>query len=139
MSEYEVELYCILGDMIRKERIARDITLEQLAEKLGVTTKTVQRYERGERKIKLNTLMQITDLFGLDYNEFMAQAKTKLVGGVPKNGQSIGYYLDDEVAEMAQEIHDNPDLRILFDASRKVSKEDLQLVVDMVKRLKGDD
>lgn len=125
--------------MIRNERINHQMTLEQVAEKLGLTPKTIQRYERGERKIKINTLIELTDLFHLDYNEFMSSAKAKLLGHAPQNEQQLGYYLDDEVAIMAQEIHDNPELRILFDASRKVSKEDLQLVVDMVKRLKGDD
>lgn len=125
--------------MIRNERINHQMTLEQVAEKLGLTPKTIQRYERGERKIKINTLIELTDLFHLDYNEFMSSAKAKLLGYAPQNEQQLGYYLDDEVAIMAQEIHDNPELRILFDASRKVSKEDLQLVVDMVKRLKGDD
>lgn len=139
MSEYEVELYRILGEMLRKERLNHDLTLEQVADKLGLTPKTIQRYERGERKIKINTLMELTEIFGRDYNEFMDEAKSKTFGYAPKTGHSIGYYIDDEVVEMAQEIHENPDLRVLFDASRKVSKEDLQLVVDMIKRLKGDD
>ena len=50
-----------------------------------------------------------------------------------------GYYLDKEAAEIAQEIYEDKDLRMLLDASRKVSKDDIQLVIDMVKRLKGDD
>lgn len=137
MNEQEIELYQVLGDMLRNERIKRDMTLEQLAGKLGVTAKTVQRYECGERKIKLSTLMQITDVYGLNSNELVSRAQAKVGISTSETGNS--YYLDDEVGEIAQEIYDDPNLRILLDASRKISKEDLNLVVDMVQRLKEKD
>jgi transcriptional regulator with XRE-family HTH domain len=42
-----------------------------------------------------------------------------------------GYYLDPETAAIAQEIYDNPDLRILFDASRKATADDLRKIKEM--------
>ena len=46
------------------------------------------------------------------------------------------YYLDPEAAEIAQEVQQRPELKILFDASRKVSANDLELVINMIDRLK---
>ena len=46
------------------------------------------------------------------------------------------YYIDPETAALAQEIFDNPELRILFDATRNASKEDLAVVVKIAQRLK---
>ena len=46
------------------------------------------------------------------------------------------YYLDPEAAEIAQEVQQRPELKILFDASRKVSADDLELVINMIDRLK---
>ncbi len=46
------------------------------------------------------------------------------------------YYIDPAVTDMAQEMKDNPDLKVLFDASRKLSKEDLELVLGMIERMK---
>ena len=43
-----------------------------------------------------------------------------------------GYYTDPETAELAQELYDNPDLRLLFDASRNATPEQLRLVRDLV-------
>lgn len=45
------------------------------------------------------------------------------------------YYLDPEAAALAQEIFDNPNLKILFDATRDVSKEDLEMVLQITQRL----
>ena len=49
------------------------------------------------------------------------------------------YYLDPEVAELADQLHKNPELRILFDASKKLTKEDIQFVRDLVDRMKRDE
>ena len=52
-----------------------------------------------------------------------------------KNGK--GYYTDPEVAEYAEELRTNPKYRLLFDASKDLSKEDIDFVVDMIERLKA--
>ena len=49
------------------------------------------------------------------------------------------YLLDPEAAEIAQEVHERPELKLLFDASRKVSREDLKFVVDMIDRMRKDE
>lgn len=46
------------------------------------------------------------------------------------------YYLDSETAKMAQEIYENPDMRILFDAAKDVKADDLKFVADMVSRMR---
>lgn len=47
-----------------------------------------------------------------------------------------GYYLNPETAKLAQEIHDDPELRILMDASRDLEPEDIKTIVELVKRMK---
>ena len=44
--------------------------------------------------------------------------------------------MNPETAKLAQEIHDDPELRILMDASRDLEPEDIKFVVDLVKKLK---
>ena len=49
----------------------------------------------------------------------------------------MGYYFDKETAEMAQEIFENKDLRLLFDAAKDASPEDLKTVQTMLLALKA--
>lgn len=51
------------------------------------------------------------------------------------------YYDDPDVAAIANELKNNPDMRVLFDASRHLSKQDIQTVAALVKSLsqKGGD
>lgn len=46
------------------------------------------------------------------------------------------YYLNDETAAMAQELFENPDTRMLFDAARGARPEDLRMAAEMLKRFK---
>lgn len=114
-------------EILWKLRKKRGISQKKLAEDLGMSTGIIGMYESGKRKPSYEALEQIADYFNvsIDY----------LTG---RDGKSV-YYLDPDVAEMAQEIYDNPELRILFDASRHATTEDLKFVIEMVKRMKGED
>jgi len=46
------------------------------------------------------------------------------------------YYLKTETAAIAQELFDNPDYRMLFDAAKDSKPEDIKMVADMLTRLK---
>lgn len=57
--------------------------------------------------------------------------------GVQNNEQHPVYYLNEESAKIAQAVFDRPDLRILFDMSKDAPPEDVQLAIDIMKRMKG--
>lgn len=114
-------------EILWKLRKKHGLSQKKLAEELGMSTGIIGMYESGKRKPSYEALEQIADYFNvsIDY----------LTG---RDNKSI-YYLDPEVADMAQEIYENPDLRILFDASKNATPEDLKFVIEMVKRMKGND
>ena len=49
------------------------------------------------------------------------------------------YYLNDETAKIAQEVFENKDLRLLFDAGRNASPENIRLAAEMLKRMKKEE
>lgn len=48
------------------------------------------------------------------------------------------YYINDDARELAQFMFENPEYKVLFDASRKVKKEDIEFVRQMIDRMRGD-
>ena len=48
------------------------------------------------------------------------------------------YYLNDDTRQLAQFMFENPEYKVLFDASRKVKKEDIEFVKQMIDRVRGD-
>ena len=104
----------------------RGITAYKVAKDTGVTTATLSSWKTGRYEPKPEKLKIIADYFGvsLDY----------LMTGEEKEGDR--YYINDETAEMAQALFKNRDLRVLFDAARDASPEDLKTTYDMLMALK---
>ena len=112
------------GERLKRLRTERGYSQEDVAKLIGVGRTTYLKYENGDNK-PTRKLKELSALFNVttDY----------LLGN---DHPTPGYYDDPEVAEMANRMKDNPDMKILFDASKKLSKGDLQFVIDMVHRMK---
>lgn len=58
-----------------------------------------------------------------------------LIDGPRKAAKLQPYYLDPETARLAQEAATDPDMRLLLDAKRDLSPEDMRIIVDLAKNL----
>lgn len=96
-----------------------------VAKATGIPKQLFSDWKKRDSTPKAETLLKIAD--------FLDVSVEYLVSG--REPEPNSYYLDPEVAQMAQEIHDNEDLRLLFDTTRNVTKEDLQIVIDITKKL----
>jgi len=56
--------FALLGKRIRDERLLLRLTLEQLAEKVNKSSNYIGQIERGERKLSLETLVDIANALG---------------------------------------------------------------------------
>lgn len=111
-------------DVLKKLRKDRGLSQIELAAKLSVSPGLIGMYETGNRKPSFEMLEAIGDYFNVS---------TDYLRGKESGSE---YYLDPEVARLAQDLKDNPDIKVLFDASRNLSKEDIQFVIDMIERMK---
>ena len=104
----------------------RGITAYKVAKDTGVTTATLSSWKTGRYEPKPEKLKIIADYFGVSVDYLMT--------GEEKERDK--YYLNDETAEIAQALFKNRDLRVLFDAARDASPEDLKTTYDMLMALK---
>lgn len=105
----------------------RGITAYRVCKETGLTTATLSNWKAGRYTPKTDKMKIIADYFGVTL-EYLSTGKNP----EPKQG----YYLNDETAAIAQEIFDNKELRMLFDASRNATPEDLRTVREMMLALK---
>ena len=110
-------------------RIRSKLTQEELAKQLELSKSTISMYENGNREPDFDTLEQIADFFKVDPN-FLLGSNVPAYGNNPdpNNGQLEGYYIDPETVEKIHEIYDDPNLRVLFDAKRDLSPQDLDFI-----------
>lgn len=99
----------------------------ELAAMLGVSESTVGKWLLKKAFPRMNILEKLRVIFNRPKAYFYDEEE-----------QRSTYYLSPETAQLAQELHDNPDLRILMDASKNLSPEDIKFVMDLVNRMKKD-
>ncbi len=111
-------------DRLKELRKRKELSQVALAEKLGLSKSTIGAYETGDIKPSVEALNAIADFFNVDLDYLMG------------NEEGSTYYLDPEAAEIAKEIANRKDLRILFDATRDISAEEMAVIIRMVEGLK---
>lgn len=117
------------SNILKYLRQRAGMTQLELADKLKVSKSTISMYENGNREPDFETLEFIADIFNVDMNF--------LIGKTSSSQPS--YYDNPDAREMAQFLYDNPEYKVLFDASRKVKKEDIDFVKQMIDRVRGAD
>ena len=70
-----------VGELIKKERIARGMTQEELAEKVGVKKSAVAKWENGRvSEIKRSNLKMLSEALGLNPNVLLGDIESDPVG-----------------------------------------------------------
>lgn len=119
-------------NVLKSLRKANGLTQDELAKILKISRSTVGMYENGSREPDYETLESIADFFNVDIDYLLGRTnKTTLI-------PDTHYYLNDDARELAQFMFENPEYKVLFDASRKVKKEDIDFVKQMIDRVRGD-
>lgn len=119
------EIYCKVRDRL-------GIKDADVAREAGITKSTFSDWKNGRSCPKDEKLRKIAKVLGVTVDYLKTGEEEQHV-----------YYFNDETAKAAQEIFENKDLRVLFDAARDAKPEDLRTTYDMLMALKrkerGDD
>ena len=119
--------------ILRKLRNASGLSQQELADRLGIKKSAVNMYERGERQPNFEILEAIGDFFNVDIDYLLGRTdKTTILP------ETAGHYMNDDARELAEFMFHNPEYKVLFDASRKVKKEDIEFVKQMIDRMRGE-
>ena len=114
-------------DKIVKEK---NMKYSEVAKKAGISYSTITDWKAGRYTPKHDKLQKIADCLEVSLEYLMTGSEAEATSGSE-------YYLNSETKRIAQEVFDNPDLRILFDAAQDSNPQDLRLAADMLKRMKG--
>lgn len=86
---------------------------------LGFHPSVISDWKRGKASPKYDKMKMIADYFGVSV-EYLTTGE-----------QPEGYYINPETADMAQQIYENKDLRLLFDVVKGITPEQMKLLHDL--------
>lgn len=116
-------MYEIFEKLLKENKI----TIYKFCKDTGVPESTVYTWKKKNTKCNAKLQKIVCDYFGISSDYLMTGQKTE-------NDQK--YYINDETASIAQDIFENKELRLLFDAARDADPEDLEAVHTMLLALK---
>lgn len=100
--------YSIIGERLKKARLAKNLTQEQLAEKLDVSVAFLSRAERGNVKINLSRINQICDILNISISDILT--------GTASNSKD---YLTDDFSNLLKNCP--PDkIKLIYDIAKVI-------------------
>ncbi len=122
-------------DILYNLRTEKGLSQAKLAKSLNVSTGTIGMLETGKRMPSVEMQEALADYFNVSLDYLMGRDTKSIYYGDPQEH----YYMNDDARELAEFLHKNPDYKVLFDASRKVKREDIEFVKQMIDRMRGTD
>ena len=131
-----------LSKILRDYRQEHGLTLQVFADRAGLTKQYISMLENNKNSKNgkpiipsLETLRKLASAMYMNIDTLVATLDGEQ--DVSLQTKDAGYYTDPEVAEYAEELRTNPKYRLLFNASKDLSKEDIDFVVNMIEQLKA--
>lgn len=115
-------------ERIETLRKSRGISQGKLEKELGFSNGSISKWKNSTPTPE--RLKKIADCFNVTL-EYLMTGK-ELENNTP-------YYINDDAREMAQFMFENPEYKVLFDASRKISKEDIETVKAIMDKFRSAD
>ena len=112
-------------DLVKQICKERGIPISKLERDCGFSNGYIRKLKEG--KFPSDRLSKIANYLDVTVNYLMTGTDL---------GQPEGYYYNEETVKVAQQIFENRNLRILFDAARDSKPEDLKMAADLLTRLK---
>lgn len=113
-----------LYEQIKEVATAKGYSINRLEKELGFPRSSISKYNKNIPSME--KIQKIAD--------FLHVSIIDITGEEKEGGEK--YYLNEKTAEMAQALFENKDLRVLFDAAKDASPEDLKTTYDMLMALK---
>ena len=102
-----------------------------LAKYIGVSTAAVSNWCKGFKLPRMDKVDKMCTFFQINRSDLMQEKNHNESTSQPS------YYDNPDAREMAQFMFENPEYKVLFDATRKVKKEDIAFVKEMIDRVRG--
>ena len=99
----------------------------------SISDKTIYGYESGHRQPDADTLMAMCVIYGID-DVFSA------FGYRDTEAETVeeSYEGDDEMWKLRDELRTRPEMQVLFSLSKRATKEDIEIVTNILKSLQKD-
>lgn len=117
-----------MGTRLKELRMNAGYTGEEVGRMLQVSKSAISMWEKDLRSPSADLIERFADIYGVSTDYIITGRESN----APK-----GYYHDQEATEYAEYLRTRPHAKILFSASKDMTKEDMEEAVRYIEYLKS--
>lgn len=117
-----------MGTRLKELRMNAGYTGEEVGRMLQVSKSAISMWEKDLRSPSADSIERFAEIYGVSTDYIITGRESN----APK-----GYYHDQEAAEYAEYLRTRPHAKILFSASKDMTKEDMEEAVQYIEYLKS--
>ena len=103
-------------------------TQKEVADAIGVSPQTFNTWLQMVALPRMGKVQALADYFGVNKSDLLEDKGTQ--------EEDNSYYIDEDAKELAQFLFKNPEYRVLFDAAKDVSADDLEMVKTIIDKFR---
>lgn len=102
-----------------------------MSRKMKVSTATAAKWCTGQTMPRVDKIQSLCNWLGI--------SKSDLLEEKTNENNYPNYYFDPDARNLVQFLFENPEYKVLFDGYRKIKKEDIAFVKEMIDRMTGNE
>lgn len=118
----------IFANNLRRYLDKGNKTQREVADAIGVSPQTFNTWMQMVALPRMDKVQALADYFGINKSDLLEDKGTQ--------EEDNSYYIDEDAKELAQFLFKNPEYRVLFDAAKDVSADDLEMVKTIIDKFK---
>lgn len=127
----EKELKEIFSANLKRLLIEHDKSQADLRRYMGVSSATASDWCNGKKIPRADKLQSICTWLQCDMSELLGEYKPD----VRTRGQEPGYYDEELVKDITEQLRQNPEYGVMFKALTNVKPEDIELVTKFIEKM----
>ena len=118
------------GEILRRIRKDRNLSLDALAEKVGTSKQVISRYEKGERIPKISAVQKLANALGVSVYELAGESAK------PVTPDMVRDITADEYWAWREDLRRNPEKRTMFDLTKNASRSQMREINAFIRGLR---
>ena len=115
---------------------ANNTNITEMCRELNIPRSSMSELKAGRVKsMSIERIEIIADHFGVTPDFLRGKGENDNIKAFDEHGEPL--FLDDEVREIVDSLRTRPEMKILFSASKKATKEDIMKTVKIIEALRN--
>jgi transcriptional regulator with XRE-family HTH domain len=128
----------MFGEKLKKLRTDKNMTQQELAKILKISSSTIGMYEQNRRSPDIETLKKIAQHFNVSVDYLLDNTSTRnATDSADKIAESLND--DPELSQFWDSLKDREDLKLLFKQTRDMSPNDIKKIIRIIKAIEDEE